>query len=402
MWRERHVKVMICAAITLVVLLHIIFWSIKFPDFTLYLNPWLTYMRQHGPGSIGTEFANYHPPYLYIIWFVSLFVPDNLSVVKLTSIVIDMILAIAVYRVVRCMWRQSIRAWVAAVGVLLLPTVVINGAVWGQCDALFSAFLLFALAAGLKKKITVAWIMVAVAIAVKPQGVFFLPWLIYLSLYYRQGVKGVIAWAATLVSMLGVPVLFGLSPYRLVTYYLKDMQPMWGVKLLSWWCPNVMVWIPNSLFDIGRTVGLILFGGVLVLFARMGWRRLIEASGHSLMAVALLSCLLSVFVLPQMHERYYFIAEVLSWVIAVSVKTNTRRWMIIAVGMQLISFVGIYWMFISNMSQQFALYQFLSVGILGVIGMVLHNIYNVSKTGGFACVRNDARGILNEGHTEVR
>ncbi len=380
--------------------LHVLFWQAKFPDYTMYLDPWLTAMRQHGPGIVGSDFSNYHPPYLYLIWLISLLVPDNLSVIKLTGLFIDIAMGIAVYYLVLQVWHSRIKAALIAASALVLPTVIINSAAWGQCDALVTTFLLWSVAMALRKRFVYMWLFAATALAVKTQAIFIVPWLVYITGYYRQGVKGVMAGTLFLLILLALPVLAGHTVHDLVAYYLRDVQPMWGVRLLSWWCPNIMIWLPTELFDIGKLLGVTLFGIITAGFGFIGWRHTIKDRKLTLLLLATLSCLLAPFVLPQMHERYFYPAEVLLWVLA----AGSLRWVTLALIMQAVTFTGMWWMFASDMSRDFTIHKVLSVFMFGIISIVAVAIVrqNSPQIRGRA---QGARGILryrtNEGITKT-
>ena len=59
--------------------------------------------------------------------------------------------------------------------VLLLPTVVLNGSLWGQCDALYGAFALHALADALEGRPKASAALLGIAFSFKLQTVFILP-----------------------------------------------------------------------------------------------------------------------------------------------------------------------------------------------------------------------------------
>ena len=376
-------RLILIALLLLALVLRVAYWQIEFPDFIYFLDPWLNELRVRGPSIIGTQFAyaNYHPPYLYIIWFFSLFVPDNISVIKLVGLLGDIALAGAVYGIVRQILPQRpLRATIGAVLVLCLPTVLFNSAVWGQCDAIYSAFLLYAVLMVLKKKLQWAWIMFAVVVSFKTQGLFLLPFMGFVTFYHRQWrtvLYGVVAGAM----LLGMPIVFGVPAEGLIGYYMKDFQPMWGVLRLSWWCPNLMSWLPNEQYGAWRAVGLVLFGGLLLMACYAGWRRFaLSRDSVALVALAALSCMAATFVLPQVHGRYYFPAEIL---LLVLVLLKFWSWWPVMV-IQLTTMTALVAYFVTDASDDMWPYRVLSVPMALVVGYLI-----------FTLTQYNARGIIN-------
>lgn len=366
-----------------VVILHAIYWSVKFPDYVDFLRPWLLELRERGPSIIGTPFAyaNYHPPYLYLLWFFSLFIPDNLSVVKLLSLLGDVALAGGVYVIIRqVLPRRPYKAAIGAGIAMLLPTVMINSAMWGQCDALYSAFLMYAVGFVLRRKLGWAWVMFAVAIAFKTQGLFLLPFMAYVSWCYRHW-KGMVYGMFTGGALLGMPLLFGITLQQLVPYYMKDFQPMWGRLRLSWWCPNLMSWFPNSQYDLWRAFGLVLFALLLVAACYFGWRRWFASSSTALLALAATSCMTATFVLPQVHGRYYFPAEILLFTY---VFVTRGKWQFV-VAMQAATVIALLTYFATDASDDMTPYRLLSLPMGAVLGYLI-----------FMVVRHSAHGIIKK------
>ena len=57
----------------------------------------------------------------------------------------------------------------------ILPTVVFNGAYWGQCDVIYTSLCLMAVYMGLTRRSARSMIFFGLALAFKLQTVFFLP-----------------------------------------------------------------------------------------------------------------------------------------------------------------------------------------------------------------------------------
>ena len=358
---------------------HALGWKAEFPDFTIFLNPWLNALREQGPAIVGTDFANYHPPYLYIIWLFSLVIPDNLSVIKVVAVLGDILLAASVYGVVKQVLPHGYVKYVAACAVTLLPTVIINSAFWGQCDAFYAACLLFALMYAIKGNGAGMWALVGAAVAFKTQGIFLIPFALFVTLAQKHSLT-VFAYAAlVLIGSLGAPLLFGVQVDQLIAYYLTDLSPMWGREMLSWWCANIMAWLPDTQYYLWHYAGIAAYLLINIGFALYGWRmRGAGVSPQWLIALATLSTMLSTFVLPQMHERYYFPSEVLLFVLAVL----TPRWGVAAGIMQFVTITAMGILFAGYESPDRLPFKTLSLLVLGIIVALFLRVHK-------------ARGIIN-------
>jgi Gpi18-like mannosyltransferase len=127
-------------------------------DSSFFLLPWMEVFRAQGASALGDDFSNYNFPYLFLMFLASLLPLEPLIAVKLVSMVGEVLLAYSVAALVQTL--RPTRFGPAALGAaaLLLPTVLMNASMWGQCDAIYSAFILFSLRALLLRKGRAAWL----------------------------------------------------------------------------------------------------------------------------------------------------------------------------------------------------------------------------------------------------
>lgn len=64
---------------------------------------------------------------------------SKVAAIKLPSLAFDVLLAVAVYKLVGLARPGKRAPAVAALVAVLLPTVVVNSAMWGQADAMYVA-----------------------------------------------------------------------------------------------------------------------------------------------------------------------------------------------------------------------------------------------------------------------
>lgn len=273
-------------------------------------------VERGGWRGLGTVIGNYNAPFLYLL-AVALLIPGPIILkIKVVFVAFDVVLAFFTYKLVG-LRRPGRTAIIAALVTVLLPTVVINASLYGQMDAMWASFAVggvYFLARGRD------WWGVALctlAVALKPQGVFIFPLVLLLAL------AGQIRWRTLLaapVVFLGLDlpaVLLGRHPLELLTIYSMSRQGR-HVPTLTLHAPSAYAFLPPA---DGRVTGLRTVGYVAAAVLVLGVCALLLASRARLttdriVTAATLFAILLPFTLPGMHERYFFLADVLSVALA--------------------------------------------------------------------------------------
>lgn len=284
-------------------------------DYEIFLSQWVTTFRDNGGfAAIKLPIGNYNVPYLYFLAAISYLPVPDLYLIKLFSILFDVLLAWGGLRLARRFTgRNSIRPLVCFCALLLLPTVVLNGSLWGQCDALYGALTLHALADGLGGRPKASAALLGIAFSFKLQTVFILPLWAVLWMAGRTRFRDLLcfplAYAATCVPAL----LLGKPLGDILGVYVGQTQDRAGA--LNYNCASIFSMVPyGTQIDegfgarLGILAALALVAALLIL-AFLFRDRLDD--GALLLCGAVLT--LSVpFFLPYMHDRYYFLADVLT------------------------------------------------------------------------------------------
>ena len=125
----------IVAIFVLAVLGRAVYWNQRPPDMRIFLEPWMNHILHYGPfRAFAHPFSNYEPAYLYLMALGSLshgFL-DTMTIIKILSIAGTIFLTLAFADLLKATGAEAR----AALLLLLLPSVVINDALLGQCDAL--------------------------------------------------------------------------------------------------------------------------------------------------------------------------------------------------------------------------------------------------------------------------
>ena len=287
------------------------FWPLMGRDIWFCYVPWLEHIARAGPlTALGAPFGDYTPPYYYMLTLATPLVGHIPSeqIVKLVSLAGTLLLAGSVLHLARTL--RLPRAELVAATTLLLPGVALNTALMGQCDAMSTAPLVMAVAAVVERRTARMFLWCGVAAAVKVQAVFCAPFFLAMAILHRAPLgEWLLAPAATL-AMVTPSVLLGWPLADLATIYVRQAG---FYDTLSMNAPNV--WAIVQAFPLGLPLtGLAnaaALGASAAYAAHFGTRPL---SRHATLAAAVLAPLIVVGLLPRMHERYFYAADVLVFV----------------------------------------------------------------------------------------
>ncbi|MGN6850667.1 MAG: hypothetical protein ACTHJK_14520 [Sphingomicrobium sp.] len=323
--------IQLAGIIALSIYLHSAMWWTEPPDVTLFLRPWFQHIIHYGPiGAFAHPFSNYTPAYLYLLAFLSLFHGwmATLFLIKLLSIVGTVFAAFALADLIKATGGQPRYAFL----LFILPSAVINTALLAQCDALWAGACLFAVAAMIRGSTVRSLLWCGVAIAFKAQAVFIAPFIIGALIGRRA------AWwewpipAIVFVATMVPAWLAGWPALQLAMIYPAQSAAYdFPGSLANPWIIGT-IWAPDTaklLYPIGMVGALVASFGIAILSANSVRRP------KAMLLLGLLSALTLPFLLPKMHERYFFLADLLS--LAAAVSCARRSTIMIAVGVQLAS-----------------------------------------------------------------
>jgi Gpi18-like mannosyltransferase len=295
--------VTLCVALALA--LRLALFPYETYDYHNYLGPWYDHLRENGFQGFKTGFSDYTPPYLYLLWLATHLPLPKLYAIKSISLIGDFALAFVMLQLVRLKYdRRPI--WLAGfAAVLFAPSIFFNSALWGQCDVIFTTFLLAALYCLLRDWPGRALLFFSIAFAFKLQALFLLPLFFVLWTKGKLPLKYFLLLPAVYLALCLPALLAGRPLSELLTIYLGQANTF---PSLTSSAPNLYQWLPNKAELFGRP-GLI-FAVTLVgllcyacLKSEMPWGK------HLTVRLALASALLVPFTLPYIHERYFYTAD---------------------------------------------------------------------------------------------
>jgi len=308
-----------------------IFWRNLNYDLTAYLSPWYSFIVEHGRfKALGLNFSDYAPPYLYLLSIGTL--ADRLgfnpvTIIRGIAVAGNAAAGVPVMWFARaCGWSRE-RAILTTLIFVALPEMIVNSLVWGQCDAIYTLFLMAFVYFVINKHGMAAAMMLGVAFAFKLQTIFIGPFVLYLLLVRVLLWRELLLVPLTYFLLMVPAALAGRGWGDLVTIYLRQASEF---KELSLNAPNPYLIIQRILpgsFAIGMRVGLVLAVIVALALVAMFVYHGRESSPERLVLLATLSLAVMPYVLPKMHDRYFFPASAMAFLLAVA---RPRAWPIVA------------------------------------------------------------------------
>lgn len=284
-------------------------------DYSYYNKVWYQTIKELGFSALGQSFSNYTPPFLYLLYIVSKLLPNiaTVTAVKLPSILCDFVCAWYVYRIVRLKYEKGPVPIFAFLAILFSPTVILNSAVWGQADSIFTAALVAFLFYLLKKQPWLACIAFGIAFSIKLQSIYLAPLL--MALFFKK----VISWK----HLLTIPAVYliaiipawiaGRPLVELLTVYFDQVQ---GVPGLFHNAPNIYTWLPVDDYGIFFQAGIIFAVSISLIYVAVALKSHAKLSKHLIVQLAFVSALLVPYFLPKTHDRYFYPSDILSIVYA--------------------------------------------------------------------------------------
>ena len=321
LWREKlfESKALFAAAFAFTALALVIRASLldfESGDYLTFLAPWTQFFRDNGGfAALRYSLGNYNPPYMYFLALFSYFDISELYLIKLLSVLFDVLLAWACMKLLGLYTGSRAKLLGVFLAVLFLPTVVINGAYWAQCDSIYAFFGIYALYLGLRGRGCASMVSLAACLAFKLQAVFIIPVFFILLLAKKLRWRQLLVFPAAYIVFMLPALLAGRPFVETMTLYFAqagtvgDAMNYNAPSLTSMfqWSGNTESW---STLLIAAAFALVLASYAVAAVKRR------ELDDTVFLGFALLLAMGIPYLLPHMHDRYFFISGVLALVLA--------------------------------------------------------------------------------------
>lgn len=315
---EQNRFIIIGVGILFAIAIRMPFINFESQDYLIYVAQWYDFIKAHGIfHAFHDNFYDYAPLYVHLLSITTLLPLGKLYGIKAISIAFDFVGAYFAYKIIDRAHPQSLMPAFAFVSVLLIPTVILNGSAWAQCDMIYCSMMLASIYGLIEKRFHLAFIFLGVALSLKLQACFLLP--VFFLFWIRKEFRlGYFLYLPLIYLLTILPSFFAgrhLKSLLLIYHELAVDVPEIAINV-----SNIYSWIPSAQQNyvfwnrFGLLLALTVIGtAFLATFIRS---RNTELSDETIVKVALFSTLAAPFFLPHMHDRYYFVADVLSVIYA--------------------------------------------------------------------------------------
>ena len=292
---------------------------------------WSRMLFSDGIGKFYTSeaFHDYPPGYMYVLWVLgalrNLFhLSDyysfaSMMIIKFPAVLCDVITGLLVYRIGREKIGES-KALISALIYLFNPAILINSAVWGQVDAIFTLFAAISIYCVYKKKMTWSYIAFCIGFLIKPQIVFIAP-VILLGIIehvfmhefsWQKFFRNLIAGLCSIGGLFLLILPFGIK--EVIAQYTSTITsyPYASVNAYNFWTMLGLNWKQQSTRVLGLPAqywGMVFIVCIYLLMVWFWLKRKNDMTKYFFMGAFAITGIFTLSV--RMHERYMFPALVL-------------------------------------------------------------------------------------------
>ena len=292
-------------------------------DYTMFLSGWFDYLKNNGGLlALATYQGNYNAPYMTIMALLTYLPFNSLHLIKFVSIIFDFGLALSSAALVKYLVpkNKNLYYFITYSVMLFIPEIVLNSAVWGQCDAGYTMFIVLALLYLFKEDYLKSFIFLGVSFALKLQFIFILP--LFIIIYFTK--KKFSIWHFFIIPLVNIilclPAIIIGKPIKdlLLVYFLQTAEYKEYINLNF---INLYGLVGNNgnilhAFGIFTTLLICLITLIYLMYKK------VNLTNKMMLNLGLWFVVIVTFFLPCMHERYLYLGCVLAVIYFITYKEN--------------------------------------------------------------------------------
>lgn len=300
-------------------LFRIFFMNIKSDDYLLFLSNWWNKINEYGGfNSLKYIIGDYPDSYMFLLCIGASITKNSLIFIKVLSTAFDILIFLFGYKIIEHFSKESANkySWI----LILLPGILVNSAILGQCDSIYTAFVLAFIYNILKNHNKLALSFFGIAISFKLQSLFIAPVILYLIATKKIKIYDLffiilgfilpfipsILIGKGLIENIKI-LMFQTSEYN---YFVKSCPNMYSLLLLNYKQINTL---------LKYSIAIIV--GIIAIFISLHKYK----DGYNNTTFIYKSFLISsivVFLLPSMHDRYFYLANILGILYYIIIASN--------------------------------------------------------------------------------
>ncbi len=325
-------------------LVRMAFVHIETSDYQRFLSHWLSEFRILGLDAFKDNSSDYNASYLYFIYIFSRLKVPELALLKALSVSFDMVLTLAGVGVISILKNNNVAKLLTVILLWLGPTVILNGSLWGQCDSIYGAFCMLALLYILRGRPVLSVVMAALAFSFKIQAIFFLPVYVVFLIAKKVKIQHALVFPLTYVLTCAPAVMLGMSVSSIVGVYYNQAKQYSGYLNLN--AASMFALIPTDANAPALSTAGIAFAFVFILYLLyVAYYYRNQLSSRALVLFSYCMCLGIPWLLPSMHERYFFLADIMAVIV---IMLYPKKWFLLV-----LTLIGSYAGYHAYLFQQF-------------------------------------------------
>ena len=292
------------------------FLSFRSYDYNTFLGPWYDEIRAGGGvNALKKQVGNYGLTYQTLISIFTYLPGKSIFWYKTLSIAFDFVLAIVGGKIVAYLQgNRGKKFFVFTYSILLFtPTIIINSGMWGQCDSIYTSFILLCFLLMLKNKYKSVFISLGIAFAFKLQTIFFVPFVL---LYYLTNKRySILNFLLSIFSFYicclpGIMIRGNLfAPFEIYNDQTKETRINLNIPNFSGLLSTSSLMENGNIYRMMK-VFLICITIAILMIAYLYFINKKSLSNSKMLEVAAWTCWTCVMFLPTMHDRYMYVADV--------------------------------------------------------------------------------------------
>lgn len=306
-----QIGMLVVFASSLIIRFHLSPITMLSADYQDCLLPWVEYYQKNGIiKGLSETMGSYYVPYNLFLALIAFLPGQPWLYIAGFSIICDYICAFYIYKIAKIITQENhteaSRASIAAMACLLLPASLLNGALWKQCDSVYSCFIMISIYYALKKNFNRSLLMLGIGFIFKLQAIYLFPLFVILYILREKNLRMVhFFWIPAMYLIGGLPAVFSgrraLDVYD-VYYHQANYE---GFDAMTIKMPNLYS------FSLSDYPALKMPAILITLCVFVFLACVVQKYGPGLTSVNLVYlsvwCLWAcILFLPAQHERYNF------------------------------------------------------------------------------------------------
>lgn len=309
--KRNYDKIVLIVGIILSLIIRYLCRNYESADFNGCLKGWVaTFLTHDRWRALKDNVGNYNVVYQYILILLSYIPAYCLYTIKIVSILFDFITAFGCARCLKVLGADAKKQNLCFTIILLLPTVWLNSSFWAQCDSIYACFIVWSLYCLLKQKNYYALIFLALAFTFKLQAVFVMP--VYFIFFIKKKIKFRELFAFPITYFITcIPAMFFEKSFLDICSIYWQQTKEYPYMVMN--APSLL-----GLFEIIQYNSILekicIFAVVAVVccISFKYWRKKEEITQNETVSLFMLFAVIVPFLLPHMHDRYFYIADIIS------------------------------------------------------------------------------------------